>query len=76
MDEEDHYYTFGLKKDGLSYSSGTENKYTYNGKELVDEFGLNWYHYGATYYDPQIGRWHSIDPVMNSLVRMCIVGIM
>ncbi len=61
-EQEDHYYPFGLKMDGLSYSSGTQNKYTYNGKELVDEFGLNWYHYGARYYDPQIGRWHSIDP--------------
>ncbi len=62
VEQEDHYYPFGLKMDSLSYSSGTQNKYTYNGKELVDEFGLNWYHYGARYYDPQIGRWHSIDP--------------
>lgn len=47
----------------MSIINGTENKYTYNGKELVDDFGLNWYHYGARYYDPTLGRWHSIDPV-------------
>jgi hypothetical protein len=26
-----------------------ENKFTYNGKELEDEHGLNWYHYGARF---------------------------
>jgi RHS repeat-associated protein len=60
--QEDSYYPFGMKIAGLSYVDGPENKYTYNGKELVDEYGLNWYHYGARYYDPQLGRWHSIDP--------------
>ena len=60
--QKDSYYPFGLKIAGLSYLQGPENNYTYNGKELTDEFGLNWYHYGARYYDPQIGKWHSIDP--------------
>ncbi len=60
--QEDSYYPFGLKLPGQSSVSGTENKYTYNGKELVDDFDLNWYHYGARYYDPTLGRWHSIDP--------------
>ncbi|MEM6803997.1 MAG: hypothetical protein AAF696_21510, partial [Bacteroidota bacterium] len=29
----DHYYPFGMRLGGLSYNSGTENRYRYNGKE-------------------------------------------
>jgi RHS repeat-associated protein len=51
-----------------SAAAGTvENKYLYNGKEKEDDLFSNnrtlmWYHYGARYYDPQLGRWHSVDP--------------
>jgi RHS repeat-associated protein len=59
--EESHYYAFGMRIEGLS-TSNADNKFTYNGKELEDDHGLNWYHYGARFYDPQIGRWHAVDP--------------
>jgi RHS repeat-associated protein len=60
--EESHYYAFGMRIEGLSTSS-PDNKFTYNGKELEDDDGLNWYHYGARFYDAQIGRWHVVDPI-------------
>ncbi len=62
--QEDTYYPFGMNISGLSYSNTSpENKYRYNGKELQDEFGLDWYDYGARFYDAVLGRWHVVDPL-------------
>ncbi len=61
--QEDAYYPYGMNIAGLSYSDASpENRYKYNSKELQDDFGLDWYDYGARFYDPQIARWHSVDP--------------
>jgi RHS repeat-associated protein len=70
----DSYYPFGYKMPGLSYQTGAENKFTYNGKELEDEFGLDWYHYGARYYDPVIGRWWAVDPLDEFYSPFAYVG--
>jgi RHS repeat-associated protein len=32
-------------------------------KELQTEADLDWYDYGARFYDPVLGRWHSVDPM-------------
>ncbi len=57
--QKDDYYPFGLTFN--SYSSGTQNKYLYNGKEKQDETG--WLDYGARMYQPDLGRWFSVDPL-------------
>ena len=52
-----------MRMGGLSYNSGTENRYRYNGKEYHQELNLGLYDYGARFYDPSIARWTSIDPL-------------
>ncbi len=60
------YYPFGMSIRGLSAnlpSTLAKNEYLYNGKMFQDELGLNWYDYGARFYDPVVGRWWSVDPL-------------
>ncbi len=64
--QENHYYAFGMAFEGAwlqNDASIRDNKYQYNGKELNDDFGLNWMDYGARYYDAAIGRWNGVDPL-------------
>jgi len=63
IQEENTYYPFGMLNTGLSNSGVTDpiNNYKYNGKELQTDLDLQWLDYGARFYDPVIGRWHSVD---------------
>ena len=45
-------------------SFGSEKTtFTFSNKELDDEAGVNWHYFGARYYDAEIGRWLSQDPL-------------
>ncbi len=69
-----YYYPFGLPMRSLwdfsadptapwpTQTTPTQ-RYLYNGKELHAELGLNWYDYGARWYDAAVGRFPCIDPL-------------
>jgi RHS repeat-associated protein len=62
--QETHYDPWGLELAGIGYVAdpAKESKFTYNGKEKQDQFGLGWLDYGARGYDPTTSRWWQIDP--------------
>lgn len=69
--EVDHYYPFGLINEFLSSKFiDPVNKYKYNGKEWENEMGLNFYDYGARMQDPELARWHNVDPQAD-LYELC-----
>jgi RHS repeat-associated protein len=63
------YDPYGLVTSQTSYytTGAFANKQLYNGKELQDDAlagtKINWYDYGARMYDPELGRWHTPDPL-------------
>jgi RHS repeat-associated protein len=67
--QENHYYPFGMLMADIGSTYPDYNPenvtqpYLYNGKEYYPELELNWYDYGARFYDPALGRFHSIDPL-------------
>jgi len=65
--QDNSYYPFGMSLGSeLTYNNtdnSPENKYLYSGKERQMDFGLDWYDYGARFYDPSLGRFTTIDPL-------------
>jgi RHS repeat-associated protein len=49
---------------------GGVNAYQYNGKELNEDFGLNWNDYGARWYDASIARWNGVDQLSEKYSSM------
>jgi len=59
--QENHYDPWGLNLAGIEKQGQPDHKFQYNGKEKQEELGLGWIDYGMRNYDPQLGRWHSVD---------------
>ncbi len=55
------YKPFGGMESGQSVNVG--QSYRYTGKPIDEELDMDWYYYGARYYDPEIGRFLSVDPL-------------
>ncbi len=58
------YYPFGLAFNSYLRENSLDQKYLYNGKELQDELNLGWLDYGARAFMPDIGRWTTLDPLL------------
>jgi RHS repeat-associated protein len=56
------YNPFG-KQDSVIVAGTNPHRFSYNGKELDESLDLDRYYYGARYYDPELGRFTSPDPI-------------
>lgn len=69
--QEYHYYPFGMKQENTSFvtPSGLNEKHRYNSKEFYGS-NLNFYDYGARWYDAAIGRFGTIDRFSDMFATM------
>ena len=60
--EQNDYYPFGMHHYNAQMIV-SNNRFHYNGKEEQQIGGLDVLDNGARFYDPALGRWHSVDPL-------------
>jgi len=60
--QETHYDPWGLELAGIERRGSPEHRWKFQGKESITDLSLYWQDFGARYYDPQLGRWHTPDP--------------
>jgi RHS repeat-associated protein len=60
--QETHYDPWGLELAGIERRNNPEHPHKFQGKELSEDLSLYLMDFGARYYDPVLGRWHTVDP--------------
>jgi RHS repeat-associated protein len=64
VQQETHYYPYGMRMSQLSNSANSTNDYLFSSKQLESNFDLGWYSFGGrNNYDPALIIWRSIDPL-------------
>jgi RHS repeat-associated protein len=66
------YYPFGMQMPGRSMSVAEAYRYGFQGKEKDDDLkgSGNSYDFGARMLDPRVGRWLSMDPLVEKFPSM------
>ncbi len=59
----DDYGPWGLTLEGRSMAAQANLVNKFTGKERDTDFGLGWDYFGARFYDAEVGRWMSPDPL-------------
>ncbi|WP_165915662.1 DUF6443 domain-containing protein [Tenacibaculum skagerrakense] len=72
--EEKNYYPFGLQHKGYNnvvspYGDHIAQRFSFVGKELNQEQGIEWHDFGARNYDASLGRWMNSDPLAEQMRR-------
>lgn len=66
--EEKHYYPYGLPMFGMGSAAANSlpNRQRYQSNEYREEQGLRWMDFHNRQYDPQLGKFLSIDPMADA----------
>ncbi|UOY06000.1 DUF6443 domain-containing protein [Muricauda sp. SCSIO 64092] len=72
--EENNYYPFGLKHKGYNdgvtaLGNSVGQQWKFGDKQYEDNWDWDSYDFGARSYDPELGRWMSIDPLAEEMRR-------
>ena len=53
-----------IKQTSTDVTNPLAKKYLYKRKEFHPELGLDWYSFEARFYDPTLGRFPNVDPII------------
>jgi RHS repeat-associated protein len=67
--QENHYYPYGKEISSLGRKGSPNHEFTYNGKELSEEFNWDTYDYGARGLYADFPVWKQVDPLAEKMRR-------